>query len=344
MNRDYIDLQDFTGEELVALVELTGVMKQAYKARELPDLLHKRTLTMMFLESSLRTRMSFEVAMTSLGGHGLYIRPGDIHLGKREDLKDTATVMARLCDGIVIRSAQYADIEEVAKYSSVPVINGMADDRNHPTQVLCDVFTMYEVSGKLKGLNLAFVGDTSDGFGVIGRDLMLISSKLGINFYCASPKEYMVDGPYLEMIEKNAELSGAAVIVKEEPQEVIAIADFLTCDAMTWYGFEEETEKRLSVFLPKYQITEELLDLAPDHCRFLHCLPAKRGEEVTAGVIDGEQSIVYDQAENRLYAELALCAAFLADERDIDTIKRKTDKGCYDDRIVWLLEQLKEMV
>ena len=342
MKRDYIDLQDFSGKELADLVELTGVMKQAYKARELPDLLHKRTLTMIFLEASLRTRMSFEVAMTSLGGHGLYIRPGDIHLGKREDLKDTATVMARLCDGIVIRSAHYTDIQEVAKYSSVPVINGMADDRNHPTQALCDVFTMYEKSGKLEGLNLAFVGDTSEGFGVIGRDLMLISSKLGINFYCASPKEYMVDKPYLEMIQKNATESGAAVLVKEEPQEVVAIADFLTCDAMTWYGFEEEAEKRLSVFLPKYQITEELLYLAPNHCKFLHCLPAKRGEEVTAEVIDGEQSIVYDQAENRLYAELALCAAFLARDDDIDRLRKKPDKGSYDDRIVELLEQLKE--
>ena len=187
MKRDYIDLQDFSGEELSSLIELTGIMKKAYKARSLPDLLFKRTLSMVFLESSLRTRMSFEVAMTALGGHGLYIRPGDIHLGKREDLKDTAIVMSRLCDGIVIRSAHYADILELARYSSVPVINGMADDRNHPTQALCDVFTMYEKSGRLKGLNLAFVGDTSDGFGVIGRDLMLISSKLGINMSCASP-------------------------------------------------------------------------------------------------------------------------------------------------------------
>ena len=144
MNRDYIDLQDFTGAELQTLVELTGVMKAAYKARALPDLLPKRTLTMLFLEASLRTRMSFEVAMTALGGHALYIRPGDIHLGKREDLKDTAIVMARLCDGIVIRSAHFSDIQSLADHSSVPVINGMADDRNHPTQALCDVFTMYE--------------------------------------------------------------------------------------------------------------------------------------------------------------------------------------------------------
>ncbi len=149
--------------------------------------------------------MSFEVAMTALGGHGLYIRPGDIHLGKREDLKDTAVVMSRFCDGIVIRSAHYADILEPARYSSVPVINGMADDRNHPTQALCDVFTMYEIAGRLEGIHLAFVGDTGEGFGVIGRDLLLISSKPGIHISCASPPEYMVDEPYLRMVRQNGE-------------------------------------------------------------------------------------------------------------------------------------------
>jgi len=338
MKRDYIDLQDFTGEELSVLVELTGLMKQACKARSVPDLLHKKTLAMLFLESSLRTRMSFEVAMTALGGHGLYIRPGDIHLGKREDLKDTAIVMSRLCDGIVIRSAHYTDILELARYSSVPVINGMADDRNHPTQALCDVFTMYEIAGRLEGIHLAFVGDTSEGFGVIGRDLLLISSKLGIHVSCASPPEYMVDEPYLRMVRQNAQKSGAVVTVSEDPAEVVEGADFLTCDAMTWYGFEEEAEQRLSVLLPRYQVNEELFSMAPPGCRFLHCLPAKRGEEVTSGVIDGERSVVYDQAENRLYAELALCATFLSEKEDIKVLQ--STGGEYGNRIASLLSTL----
>ncbi len=340
MKRDYIDLQYFTGAEISTLVELTGVMKKAYKARQVPDLLKKRNLTMMFLESSLRTRMSFEVAMTALGGHGLYIRPGDIHLGKREDLKDTAIVMSRLCDGIVIRSGQYSDISELAKFSSVPVINGMADDRNHPTQALCDIFTMYEKSGRLAGLRLAFVGDTSDGFGVIGRDLMLISSKLGINFSYASPPEYTADAPYLKMCRKNTAESGGSITASENPEDIVAKADFITTDAMTWYGFEDEAEQRLKVLFPKYQVKQSLLEKAPEHCRFLHCLPAKRGEEVTAEVIDGPHSIVYDQAENRLHTELALCAAFLSNAEDIERVRGTEEKGSFDGEIIGLLEKL----
>lgn len=344
MKRDFIDIQDFSGNELLTLLELIDVMKKAYKEKALPDLLHKYTLTMMFLESSLRTRMSFEVAMTSLGGHGLYIRPGDIHIGKRESIEDTAVVMSRLCDGIVIRSEHFQEISEVAKYSSVPVINGMADDRNHPTQVLCDVFTMFEKIGKIKGINLSFVGDTSDGFGVMGRDLMLIASKLGINFYCASPKEYCVEDAYLEMINKNTEQSGSKIVIKEDPKEVVINADFLTCDAFTWYGFEDETEARLKVFLPKYQINSELLKLAPSNCKFMHCLPANRGEEVTSDVVDSEQSIVFDQAENRLYTELALCGAFLADERSIDLLEQKKVKNKYDNAIIKILKILKNFI
>ena len=210
MHRDYINIQNFSGEELLKLIDLIGLMKKAYYEDALPDILYKRTLTMLFLGSSLRTRMSFEVAMTSLGGHALYIKPGDIHLGKKETIEDTAKVMSRLCDGILVRSPEYHQIAEIAQYSSKPIINGMADDANHPTQALCDVFTMFEKTKKIKGINLTFVGDTSDGFGVIGRDLMLISSKLGINFHCASPKKYCAEQSYMEMIIENAKKSVAS--------------------------------------------------------------------------------------------------------------------------------------
>ena len=340
MKKDFINIQDFSEQELLKLIELISVMKKAYKERVLPDLLHKYTLTMLFLGSSLRTRMSFEVAMTSLGGHALYIKPGDIHLGKKESIEDTAIVMGSLCDGILIRSPNYKDISEIAKYSSTPVLNGMADDANHPTQVLCDVFTMFEKTGKIKGINLSFVGDTSDGFGVIGRDLMLICSKLGINYNCASPKEYCAEDSYMALIQKNAGLSGAQIVLKEDPKEVIGNADFLTCDAFTWYGFEEETKKRLSVFMPKYQVNSGLLKLAPSDCKFLHCLPANRGEEVTSEVVDCDQSIVFDQAENRLHTELALCAAFLADEKSIEKLDRNRDKNKYDDQIIKIIKEL----
>lgn len=320
MKRNYIDLQEYSKKELETLLKLIGPMKAAYKSRELPRLLDRRTLSMVFLGSSLRTRMSFETAMNALGGSGLYIRPGDLHLGQKETLRDTAIVMGSMCDAIVCRSPEYADIVGLGEHAGVAVINGMADDCNHPTQALCDVFTMLEKRGSLEGLNLAFVGDTSKGFGVIGRDLMLIASKLGFNFFCASPREYMVDDEFREMIMTNAANSGAKIVITENPQEVVANADFLTCDAITWYGFEDEEEDRFRVLTP-YQVNGELFDAAPGHCQFLHCLPAVRGEEVTAEVIDGPRSVVFDQAENRLNTELALCAAFMADEKDLARVE-----------------------
>ncbi|MCF8068719.1 MAG: ornithine carbamoyltransferase [Desulfobacterales bacterium] len=338
MSKDYIDIQDYSKEELETLLELIVPMKAGYKARELPALLDRRTLSMVFLGSSLRTRMSFEVAMNALGGNGLYIRPGDLHLGVKETLKDTAIVMGSMCDGIVCRSPQYSDIAGLAKDAKVSVINGMADDCNHPTQALCDVFTMYEKSGKIKGLNLAFVGDTSKGFGVIGRDLMLMASKLGFNFYCASPKEYMVDDEYRKMIMDNASKSGAEIVITEDPKEVVKNADFLTCDAITWYGFEDEEEDRFRILMP-YQVNKELFDLTPSHCQFMHCLPAKRGEEVTAEVIDGPRSIVFDQAENRLHAELSLCAAFLGDEKDIKNVEESGNLSENTKQIITILRK-----
>lgn len=340
MNKDFINLEDFTGRELTILIEMIAVMKKAYRERKLPNFLKKSTLTMLFLEPSLRTRMSFEVAMNALGGSGLYIRPDDIHLGNREDLKDTATVIGRLCDGIVIRSGRYQDILEFSRYASVPVINGMADDKNHPTQALNDIFTIYERSNNLSKVNLAFVGDTSDGFGVIGRDLMLISSKLGINFYSASPAGYQVDEAYLQMVQRNASKSGSKIFIGNDADEVVANADYLTCDAITWHGFEEETEDRLKTFIPKYQVNSELLAKAPAHCKFLHCLPARRGEEVTAEVIDGNQSIVYDQSENRLYTELALCFSFLCYPGDIERIERLENAGSYTKELIDLYQKL----
>lgn len=311
MKKDYLSIQDFSAEELKTLVELISIVKKASKERALPDLLYKSSVAMIFQAPSTRTRISFEVAMTLLGGHGLYIRPEDIHLGRRETIGDTSQVISRMCDGIVIRAHHYKDIFDMAKYSSVPVINAMADDMNHPAQVLCDAFTMFEKMGRIKGINLAFVGDSSEEFGLIGRDLMLISSKLGINFYLASPKDHRVEEEFLKQVYKNAALSGSKIVIAEEPKEAVAQADFIYTDVWTWYGFEDETGKRLKAFMPKYQVNSALMKKAPPHCKYMHCLPAKRGEEVTDEVIDSNQSIVFDEAENRLYTEEALLIAFV---------------------------------
>jgi len=342
MKKDFIDIQDFSAEELKTLIELTGVVKKASKERALPDLLHKRSVAMIFEEASTRTRTSFEVAMTLLGGHGLYIRPEDIHLGKRETIGDTSIVISRMCDGIVIRALHYKDIADMARYSSVPVINAMADDTNHPAQVLCDAFTMFEKIGKIKGINLAFVGDSSKIANVC-RDLMLISSKLGINFYLASPKEYQVEEEFMKRVHKNAELSGSKIAITEEPKEAVSQADFIYTDVWTWAGVEkdkEEVERRLRVFMPKYQVNSELMKKAPSHCKFMHCLPAKRGEEVTDEVIDSEQSIVFDQAENRLHTGVALLITFIGKEIALSPVERERRESKYAEEIAKILQRI----
>ncbi len=337
MKKDYISTQDFSAEELETLIELIGVVKKASKERALPDLLHKRSVAMIFMEASTRTRISFEVAMTLLGGHGLYIKPGDIHLGKRETIADTSRVISSMCDGIVIR-ALHKDIVDMAKYSSVPVIDAMSDV-NHPAQVLCDAFTMYEKMGKIKGINLAFIGDGSKGN--VCRDLMLILSKLGINFYLASPRGYQAEEEFLKQIYKNAELSGSKIVVTEKPKEAVAQADFVCTDEWTWYGMEEdEIERRLKVSVPEYQINSELMKAAPAHCKFMHCLPAMRGQEVTDEVIDGKQSIVFDEAENRLYTEEALLVAFIGKKMALSPVERERRESKYAEEIARIVQKI----
>jgi len=347
MKKDYIDIRDFSKEELKTLIELIGIVKKAQKEGAVPDLLRKRSVAMIFEEASTRTRISFEVALTLLGGHGLYIRPGDIHLGKRESIGDTSQVISRMCDGIVIRALRYKDVADMAKYSSIHVINAMTEDVNHPAQVLCDVFTMYEKTGKIEGINLAYVGDSSKGApsegviaAIISHDLMRISARMGINFSIASPKEYQVEDEFVKGIYKNAEISGSKIVITDDPKEAVAHADFVYTDTWTWYGMnKDEIEKRMKVFMP-YQINAELMKAAPPHCKFMHCLPAKRGEEVTDEVIDSEQSIVFDEAENRLHTEVALLTAFIGRKAALSPEERKTKESKYATEINRVLKTL----
>ena len=348
MKKDYIDVRDFSKEELKTLVELTGVVKKAQKENALPDLLHKKSVAMIFEEPSTRTRISFEVALTLLGGHGLYIRPGDIHLGKMETIGDTSQVISRMCDGIVIRALRYNDIAEMARYASVPVINAMTEDVNHPAQMLCDVFTMYEKTGRIEGINLAYVGDSSKGdpskgiiTAIICRDLMRISARMGINFYIASPKEYQIEEEFLREARKDVEISGARIVVTDDPKEAVAQADFIYTDAWSWYGMgEEEVKRKPKIFKPKYQINLELMKAAPPHARFMHCLPALRGEEVTDEVMDSKQSIVFDEAENRLHTEVALLTAFIGRKAALSPEERKAKENKYATEINEVLEKL----
>jgi putrescine carbamoyltransferase len=337
MKKDYIDVRDFSREELETLIELSAVVKRAQKAGAVPDLLYKRSVAMIFEEASTRTRISFEAALTLLGGHGIYIRPGDIHLGKRESIGDTSQVISRMCDGIVIRALRYKDIAEMARYASVPVINAMTEDLNHPAQVLCDVFTMYEKTGRTAGLNLAYVGDSSKGdpdkgiiSAIICRDLLRISARMGINFCIASPKEYQIEEEPLREARQDAEKSGAKMAVTDDPKEAVAQADFIYTDTWSWYGMDEdEIKRRDKILKPKYQINSDLMKAAPPHAKFMHCLPALRGEEVTDEVMDSPQSIVFDEAENRMHTELALLVAFIGKKFALSPEARKTKENEY---------------
>lgn len=302
--RHFIDIQDYTPQELLDLLELIRVTKAASKEGALPPLLAGASLGMIFEEPSTRTRVSFEVAMTRLGGHALYLRPGEIHMGVRETIADTAHVLSRMVDGIEARLLKHSHMLELARWSSVPVINGLTDVQ-HPTQVLCDVFTMQEhlPAGRgLRGLNVTFVGDATN----VCNSLAQICTRLGINFTQAAPRRYQLTPEYQAIAEANCAQSGGRLRITEDVAAAVRDADFVYTDLWWWVDQEHEKEERVAAFKPHYQVTEALMDMAPAHARFMHCLPASRGVEVTDQVMDGPRSIIFDQAENRLHTEIAL--------------------------------------
>lgn len=299
--KHFIDTQDFTKEELLELIELTRLIKAADKQGCTPKLLQDATLAMIFEEPSTRTRVSFEVAMTELGGHALYLKPGEIHLGVRESLGDTAQVLSRMCDAIMARTLKHETITGLAKYATVPVINGLTD-YNHPTQVVCDVLTMLEhapAGKKLEELNVTFIGDATN----VLSSLMLICTRLGMNFTHAAPKKYQAPAEWIQWAEENNKISGGTLTVTEDPVEAVRNADFIYTDLWWWVGQEDQIPERRAAFMPKYQVNKDLMAKAPAHCKFMHCLPASRGVEVTDEVMDSPQSIIFDQAENRLHTE-----------------------------------------
>ncbi|MEW6502817.1 MAG: putrescine carbamoyltransferase [Chloroflexota bacterium] len=299
--KHFIDTQDFSKEELLELIELTRLIKAADKQGCTPKLLQDATLAMIFEEPSTRTRVSFEVAMTELGGHALYLKPGEIHLGVRESLGDTAQVLSRMCDAIMARTLKHETITGLAKFATVPVINGLTD-YNHPTQVVCDVLTMIEhapAGKKLEDFNVTFIGDATN----VLSSLMLICTRLGMNFTHAAPKKYQAPAEWIRWAEENNKVSGGSLQITEDPVEAVRNADFIYTDLWWWVGQEDQIPERRAAFMPRYQVNKDLMAKAPAHCKFMHCLPASRGVEVTDEVMDSPQSIIFDQAENRLHTE-----------------------------------------
>jgi putrescine carbamoyltransferase len=307
--RHFIDTQDFTKQELLDIIELARKIKAADQQGCTPKLLQDASLAMIFEEPSTRTRVSFEVAMTELGGHALYLKPGEIHLGVRESMYDTAKVLSRMCDIIMARTLKHATITELARHAEVPVINGLTD-YNHPTQVVCDVLTMIEhmpAGKKLEKLNVTFIGDATN----VLSSLMLMCTRMGMHFTHAAPKRYQPPAEWVQWAQENCTVSGGTLTITEDPLEAIKAADYIYTDLWWWVGQEDQIPERRAAFMPRYQVNLQLFNQAPAHCQFMHCLPASRGVEATDEVMDHARSIIFDQSENRLHTEKGLLVYFL---------------------------------
>lgn len=300
-----LTLQDWSEDEIYQCLSLALRIKNMQKNGEIQTCLSGKTLAMIFAKSSTRTRVSFEVGTTQLGGSALFLSTADIQLGRGEPISDTAQVLSRMVDGIMIRTFKQSDLEELAKHGSIPIINGLTDEF-HPCQVLADLLTIYEKKGTLKGLKLAFVGDGNN----MAHSLMIGCSKLGIDVAIASPDGYKPNPVYTAWSVANAERHGSKVTICSDPLEACKDADVLYTDVWASMGQESEAEKRREAF-KGFQINAECLSVAKKDAIFLHCLPAHRGEEVTSEVIDGKHSVVFDEAENRLHAQKAVMALLM---------------------------------
>jgi ornithine carbamoyltransferase len=309
MQKHFLSAADLNRDEAEALLARAAVLKTEWRAggeglhATLP--LRGKTLALVFEKPSLRTRVAFEAGMTQLGGHGSYLSANDIDMGGRESVPDVANNLSRWVQAIAARVFKHTTVENLARHASVPVINALSD-REHPCQALADLLTLRERFSRLQGLRLAYVGDGNN----VCHSLMLLGATLGVSTLVACPPDYRPDPDILAHAERIAAETDASILVTSSPSEAVAGAHAVYTDVWTSMGQEHETARRRPAFAP-YQINGPLMAQAAGNAIFMHCLPVHRGEEVTSDVIDGPQSVVFDQAENRLHVQKALILTLL---------------------------------
>lgn len=297
--RHFLTLKDFSKEEILEIIDIGLEIKKNLNSKIYNQELKNQTLGMIFEKSSTRTRVSFEVGMFQLGGHALFLSNRDIHLGRGEPVKDTARVISSMCDMVMIRTYEHSKIEEFARYSKVPVINGLTDSY-HPVQLLADYMTLVEYKAE-KNIVAAYVGDGNN----MTHSWMILAAKLGFELRVATPKGYEVDAKILEEALAFAKESGAVIKIMNDPKEAIKGATVVTTDTWVSMGQEEEKEERLKVF-KGFMVDDAMMSLAQKDAKFIHCLPAYRGYEVSESVFEKHSEIIFNEAENRLHAQKGL--------------------------------------
>lgn len=304
--KSFISIHDFSVEQITRVLDLAKLLKEEQKAGVAHPILKGKTLGMIFMKPSTRTRISFEVAIWQLGGYGLFLSSNDLQLKRGETIADTARVLSRYLDGLMIRTFAHSDVIDLAKYGSIPVINGLTD-LLHPCQVMADLLTGVEKFGSLKGRKLAYVGDGNN----MVHSLMFGGAKLGMDVTCVCPPGYEPDAAIVAAAAEDGRATGARMEVVNDVAQGVAGADILYTDVWASMGQEAEHAKRLKAF-QGYQLNQSVVSMAKPEAIVMHCLPAHRGEEITDEVCDGPQSVLWDEAENRLHAQKAILALLMS--------------------------------
>ena len=306
MMKHFIDLNEVSEQEIHELLDLAIQLKKDLKSGNSYPILKGKTLGMIFSKSSTRTRVSFETGMYQLGGYPLILNSNDLQLGRGEPIQDTAKVLSRYIDAIMIRTFKQSDVEGLANHGSIPVINGLTDEM-HPCQILADLMTVQENKGSLKGLKMTYVGDGNN----IAHSLLHGCTKTGMHIAIATPKSYCCTQKYIDEAVNTARSSGSVITITDDPVEAVTDADVIYTDTWISMGMESEKAARIEEF-KDYQVNTSLVSHAKPDAIFLHCLPAYRGLEVTEEVIDGPMSRIFDEAENRLHAQKAILVKLLS--------------------------------